>query len=333
MGDIATLTMNPALDVNTATATLVPGHKLRCGAPREDPGGGGINVARTIHALGGSATALFPAGGPTGGRLQALLAEAGLPCSCIPIAGSTRESFTVDETTTGRQYRFVLPGPSLAPSEITACLQRIADLDPRPRWLVLSGSLPPGVPVDFPLQVGTSCRSLGIELLLDTSGPALSHCNSLDAFLIKPSLHELETAIDRPLPDQAAQVAAARELLDRRFARAIVVSLGGRGALLVTAAGERRFPAMDVTVRSTVGAGDSMLAAIALGLSHGMKLADAVRLGTAAGAAALMAPGTSLAHLADVERLYGGPISGPPVEPGRPQPTSATPGKLFAHPA
>lgn len=98
MTRIATLTMNPALDVAAATEALTPAHKLRCSSPRFDPGGAGINAARVITVLGGDAVAIFPAGGPTGARILQLLSEARVPCQPIAIAGDTRESFAIDET-------------------------------------------------------------------------------------------------------------------------------------------------------------------------------------------------------------------------------------------
>lgn len=313
MTGIATLTMNPALDITTATEKIAPGHKLRCTDPLEDPGGGGINVARAIHALGGSAVAVYPEGGAAGARISALLREAGVPRATVAISGMTRESFTVDEAATGRQYRFVLPGPSMSANEQERCLECLMALDPKPRWLVSSGSLPPGVPDSFHMILGGLCHSLGIDLLLDSSGPALHHCDQLGALLLKPSLKELEALAGRPLRNEAEQEAAARGLVDREFARAILVSLGADGALLVTERDVRRFPAVPVAVRSTVGAGDSMLAAVTLALSLDWPLEEAVRLGTAAGAAALAAPGTSLAHREEVERLFGAPIAPFPV--------------------
>jgi 6-phosphofructokinase 2 len=306
MTDIATLTLNPALDVSTATAALVPSHKLRCAAPRFDAGGGGINVARTITALGGSATAIFPAGGAVGKQLEELLEDAGVAFHAVPIAGTSRQSFAVEETDTELQYRFVLPGPTLSQAEQARCLEQLTRLPHRPRWLVASGSLPPGVPDSFYLMVGEVCRSLGSALLLDTSGAALAACANLHAELIKPSLNELAQAVGRTLATEADELAAARELRARGFAKAVLVSLGDRGALLVSDAVERRFPAIAVPTLNTVGAGDSMLAAVTLGLSRGLALDTAVRLGTAAGAAALLTPGTALARREDVERLAAG---------------------------
>lgn len=302
---IATLTMNPALDVTTDTPALIAGHKLRCAPPSEEAGGGGVNVARAIQALGGTALAILPSGGSAGTRLCALLGEAQVPFRAIPIAGTTRESFTVDEVSTGRQYRFVLPGPHLNEADYTRCLEAITALEPAPGWLVASGSLPPGCPDSFFLMLGGLCRSLGTELLLDSSGRALSRCDGLDAFLVKPSLKELEALAGRPLIDEASQVDAAQTLLDRGFARAILVSLGARGALLVTQRLSHRYTAPKVEICSTVGAGDSMVAAVTLALSRCIPLEEAVRHGVAAGAAALTTRGTALAHRDEAARLLG----------------------------
>ncbi|PCD02161.1 hypothetical protein COC42_11885 [Sphingomonas spermidinifaciens] len=169
----------------------------------------------------------------------------------------------------------------------------------------------PGAPDSFHLMLGGLSRSLGVELILDSSGPALAHCDNLDALLLKPSLSELEALTGRKLADEAAEEAAARGLIARGFARAILVSLGSRGALLVTTNHAIRFPEISVPVRSTVGAGDAILAAVTLALSLGWTWEEAVRLGIAAGAAALAAPGTSLARREDVERLHGAPIAAP----------------------
>lgn len=132
--------MNPALDITTSVDVVRPTEKMRCGAPRYDPGGGGINVARIVHVLGGCSTALFPAGGSTGSLLMALLGDAGVPFRVIPIAASTRESFTVNESRTAKQYRFVLPGPSLTVAEQEQCLDELRGAAASAAFVVASGS-------------------------------------------------------------------------------------------------------------------------------------------------------------------------------------------------
>ncbi|MGO4570838.1 1-phosphofructokinase family hexose kinase [Microvirga sp. 2TAF3] len=303
MPEIVTLTMNPALDIATSAEAVIPTEKMRCGLPRYDPGGGGINVARVVRTLGGEALAVFPAGGPAGLALENLLERDSVPHRRIPIEGVTRESFTVDERRSGQQYRFVLPGPTLAGNEQQACLDSLTELAANARFIVASGSLPPGMKPDFFQGVADLANKLGARFILDTSGEALRQTRR-GVYLLKPSIRELRESVGRELRHEAEQVEAARELIAEGRSEVIVASLGAQGALLVTAKGYERLAPIEVSIRSAVGAGDSMVAAITLGLVRGLDLGHAVRFGMAAGAATLMTPGTELCRRADVEKLY-----------------------------
>ncbi|CAD5377952.1 Putative ATP-dependent 6-phosphofructokinase isozyme 2 [Pseudomonas sp. OF001] len=307
MPRIATLTLNPAMDLSTATAQVEPTRKLRCSLPSYDPGGGGINVARVVAELGGDVVAVYPAGGPFGDMLERILAALALPQLRVPIAGDTRESFTVDETATGRQFRFVLPGPELSAAEQQACLDAIAALDPAPEFIVLSGSFPPGVALAYFDAVAALARRIKARLVLDCSGEALAYAAGRGGIhLLKPSLSELATLMGGKVEGAAAQEAALRELIGRGVAEVIVLSLGGEGAVLASKEGIERFAPLDVPVCSAVGAGDSMVGAMVLALSRGWSLTDAVRYGIAAGSATILRPGTELCRAEDVERLYRG---------------------------
>lgn len=294
--------MNPALDITTDTDVVHPTDKIRCAGARYDAGGGGINVSRVANVLGVPTSAIFPAGGSTGDQVEKLLAEAGVPSRVIPIADSTRESFTVNERTTGRQYRFVLPGPRIAPSEQAQCLDELRAAAASAEFVVASGSLPPSVPPDWYQCVAEICRETGSLLVLDTSGGGLTHVTS-GVFLLKPSIRELRECVGRDLVTEAAQFAAARELIDRGITQSVVVSLGSHGALVVTPRRNERIPAVPVHVVSGVGAGDAMVAAIVVGLSHGWPLNEAVRFGVAAATAMLMTPGTVVPTRSEVERF------------------------------
>lgn len=310
---IVTLTMNPALDITTSVEVVQPTSKLRCSATRYDPGGGGVNVARIAHVLGGSAFAVLPAGGSHGGMLTRLLSDAGVPFGEIPIAGATRESFTVNETSTGRQFRFVLPGPVLTPAEQARCLQELRMAARSADFVVASGSLPPGVPADFYQRVADVARDVGARLVLDTSGGGLRGVSS-GIYLLKASVRELRECVGRELATEPEQIVAARELVDSGRAEVVVVSLGSSGAMLATRQTCQRFAAVPMEAGSGVGAGDAMVAAIAVGLTRGWPLAKSVRLGIAAGAAMLLTPGTAVCERSDVERLFE--LTGEPVEVG-----------------
>ncbi|HKP43998.1 1-phosphofructokinase family hexose kinase [Mycobacterium sp.] len=310
---IVTLTMNPALDINTDAEVVGPTDKIRCGRAHYDPGGGGVNVAQVAHNLGASVTAVFPAGGATGAAYTDLLAERGVPFRCVEIGGSTRESFTVNEISTGMQYRFVLPGPCLTYAEQQRCLTELRDAATAARFVVASGSLPPGAPVNFYQQVALVCRDLGAQLILDTSGGGLRHITS-GVFLLKASVRELRECAGRDLLTESAQLDAAHEIIDCGQARAVVVSLGSEGALLATPGESLRFSAIPMRAVSGVGAGDAMVAAIAVGLSRDWTLSDSVSFGIAAGAAMMMTPGTVPCGRADVERLFE--VAEKPVDVG-----------------
>jgi 6-phosphofructokinase 2 len=303
MPSIATLTMNPALDISTTIDRIEHTHKLRCGPPRYDPGGGGINVARAVKLLGGEAAVVYPAGGPIGEMIRGLLDSLGLVQHIVSISGATRESFTVDELETGKQYRFVLPGPMISESEQRQCLNSVEALKPHPKYLVVSGSLPPGVgAAAFSEQIAKLAERIGARLVLDTA-QAMPHARR-GVFLMKPSRRELSGMLGRPIDSRTEQLAAARSLVREGRAEVIVVSLGADGALLVTGSTEEHFQAPAVATSSSVGAGDSMVGAIVFALERGWAIKDAVRYGIAAGAAATMRPGTQLCRREDVERLF-----------------------------
>ena len=303
MKAIATLTLNPAIDGAAETDVVRPIHKIRMSNERYDPGGGGINVARVVKELGGAGYAIYLAGGATGSVLEDLLLARGVEGAGVPIKDHTRISHAVFERSSGLEYRFVPEGPRIDQAESNACLDLIGQVECD--YLVASGSLPRGVPDDFYASVAAICRQRRIKLVLDTSGKALQAALGPAVRLVKPSLGELEGLVGRTLPDPAAQDVALRELITAGAAEAIALTLGRDGAVLATAQAIVRVPAPKVVARSAVGAGDSFLAAMTLGLAQGRSEADAFMYGMAAGAATVLSPGTDLCRREDVERLYG----------------------------
>jgi len=303
VAQIVTLTMNPALDIATATEHVRAEHKLRCEAPRYDPGGGGINVARAVHALGGDARAIFPAGGAAGEMIRHLLQQEDVAYEAIAVSGFTRESLAVDERRTGKQYRFLLPGPAISQQDQERCLAALSRAAPEADYIVASGSLPLGVPDAFYARVTELAQRRGKRFVLDTSGAALKQAGH-GIYLLKPSLRELAELSGRGIRNERDEEEAARELIAEGRSEIVVVSLGARGALVATGGESARLPAIATQAKSTVGAGDSLLAGIVLGLCRGLALRDAVRFGIAAGTAALLGPGTQLCRRDDVERMY-----------------------------
>lgn len=299
---IATLTLNPALDKSSSTERLIPEQKLRCTAMRIDPGGGGINVSKGIRKLEGESIAVYPAGGHNGKMIQELLEEAGIKSSIVKAQGETRENFSVTETNSNQQYRFTLPGVELSEKEADACLDLIKKI--KPAYLVASGSLPPGLPEDYYEKVARFARQIDARFILDTSGKALMHAADEGVFLLKPNLAELSALVGVKNLEMNQVDDAALELIGQGKCEVVAVSLGSQGCLLATADGFEHVPAPTVHKKSTVGAGDSMVAGMVWSLSEGKSYLEMAQLGVACGSAATMNEGTELFMAKDAHRLY-----------------------------
>ena len=302
MKPIVTLTLNPAIDSSCQADEVGPVHKIRTFDERYDPGGGGINVARVIRELGGDAIAVYLAGGLTGQAFTDMVDAIGLQHRAIPISGNTRVAHTVYERSSGQEYRFVPQGPEIHDDEWQACLRELEGLDFD--YLVASGSLPKGLPEDFYAQVARIAADKGARFVLDTSGVALKLALEHGVYLVKPNLRELETAVGRAQRQPAQQEEAARQLIARGRAEIVTVSLGADGALLATCAGCQRLSAPKIKPRSAVGAGDSFVGAMTLGLAQGRTPMDAFVLAVATGTATVLTVGTELCRREDVERIY-----------------------------
>jgi 6-phosphofructokinase 2 len=303
MTDIVTITPNPAVDLSTSVEKVLPVHKLRGLWQRRDPGGGGINAARVIKRLGGDASAVYPVGGVTGDLLVKLLDKEGITSLTFPIAAETREDFFVTEISTHQPYRFILPGPQLDESEWQACLRLLSAIEPFPRYLVASGSLPGGVPDDFYARLAAIAKQRHASFILDTSGPALAAAVAERVDLIKPNLREMRELIGHEPSDAIEWEAAAKALVHSGKAATIALTMGHLGAALVTRDLVLRAAPLAITPVSAVGAGDSFLGALVQGLASGTGLERCFRQAVAAGAAALLNPGTELCRPDDMKRL------------------------------
>ncbi|MFN3845239.1 MAG: 1-phosphofructokinase family hexose kinase [Paracoccaceae bacterium] len=301
---ILTVTLNPALDMATEVPEIIPGHKLRCTDPHLDPGGGGLNVSRAIKALGGDSLALVAIGGLTGDRLAGLIRAEGVTFLSILGPGETRQSLTVTEGTSGKQYRFMLPGPVWGAAERARVLILLSATARPGGYSVISGSQPPGVPDDFPAQLVASME--GSRVVLDTSGAALrAAVTSPIARLevLRMDAEEGEELAGRALHTLADTADFASELVAQGVARRVIMARGAEGNVLAEA-GQRLFsPAPRVPVKSTVGAGDSFVAAFVLSLARGQDTAQALTMASAAAAAAVMTDATRLCRAEDVMRL------------------------------
>jgi len=302
MSNILTLTFNPCIDKTTSVAALVPEKKLHCSRPTFEPGGGGINVARAIKKLGGGATAVYPAGGYSGKFLKVLLDGEGVESLVVETAQHTRENMIVVDTSSNLQYRFGMPGQELFQDEWQECLQLVREADSE--FIVASGSLPPGVPADIFITLGHIASNKKSKLIVDGSGDALPYAFHENVYLIKPNLAELSKLAGVEELGVYEIGRAARKLINETGCKIIVVSMGSLGAMMITKEEMYKVAAPPVKRRSTVGAGDSMVAGIVLSLSNGKSLREAISYGVACGTAATVNPGTELCKLSDVEKIY-----------------------------
>lgn len=299
---IVTLTLNPAVDLACMAAAVTPTRKIRTFGEQLDAGGGGINVARVVHLLGGDVLALVATGGVTGLLIEELLDEAGIAWQRLPISGRNRISVNVREESTGLEYRFVPQGPTLELKDWRAALEALTTLDAE--WVVASGSLPPGVPTDFYAEAATIMARKGLKFVLDTSGPALLAMKQTELELLKLSLGEFEYLLGHAAPNLTAQKSELAQLVNAGLAKKIAVTLGQNGALLGTTNGIHHVPGIKVQQQGAVGAGDSFLAGLVLGFARGLTDLKALAFGNSAGASAVATYGTARIQRADVEALY-----------------------------
>ncbi len=303
MEKIITITLNPSLDKGTTVNGIMPEKKLQCSNPILEAGGGGINVSRALHHLGCNSTAIYMYGGYTGDKLNVLMQEAGVECVAFMIAADTRENLIVVDTIVNKQYRFGMRGVELTEDEWQKPLNYLED-NTGYEYVVASGSLPPGVPLDFFGRVAAIVQKKGAKLIIDTSGEALQHAVSEGVFLIKPNLAELSHLNGTEELKEDDVIVAARNIITNRGSEVVVVSMGGQGAILITKKETIKIASPSVELKSTVGASDSMVAGLILGITRKYDWKNTLKLGIACGSAATMNEGTALCNKKDVDYLF-----------------------------
>lgn len=301
---IVTLTMNPALDKSSRVHHIRPDSKLRCDPPKYQPGGGGINVSRAIQKLGSKSMCAYLAGGPHGELMQLLLKEEGVEQHIIPIEKWTRENFVVVDKSNNQQYRFGMPGADVSEKEWQQALKDMQSLCKKADYVVGSGSLPPGAPQDFWAQMARIAKENDARCIIDTSGEALQMAAEEGVYLLKPNLGELGSLTHKDSVTAMEQEELAKQLISEGKSEVVVVSMGPQGAMLVAEDKVVYVHAPTVHKKSTVGAGDSMVAGMVLSLSQNKSLLEVVSFGVASGSAATMNEGTELCKKEDTEKLY-----------------------------
>jgi 1-phosphofructokinase family hexose kinase len=255
---IVTLTPNPSVDRTVRLEELVPGAVNRTDRARVEASGKGVNVTRVVRAHYGSSIAVLPAGGTEGEQLLALLAADQVPVRAVPISGAVRVNVSV-VTPDGLTTKLNEPGPLLSASDVEALLAATAEVvaETEGRWLVISGTLPPGVHPELVARAVKAGHTAGARVAVDASGPALVAAAGAGADLLAPNLAELAETAGGPLATLVEVAAAARDLgPDASW----LVSLGRDGAVLVRPDRCLRAEPPEIEVVNTVGAGDALLA-------------------------------------------------------------------------
>lgn len=303
MKKIITITLNPTIDKSILVPALIENQKLRCSDIKYEPGGGGINISRAINILGGKSKALFLAGGYFGAFFIKLFKGKIIDFESFKIKNETRESIIIYDEFNNKQYLLDMKGPIVIEKEWQSLLNAISKLT-EVDYIVASGSLPPGIPSDFYARVAKIAKEINAKFILDTSGEPLKLAIKEDVYLIKPNLKEMSAlaGIDKLSIENVTQ--EALKIIKSTKCEAIVVSLGPNGALLVTENYSNHFLAPKIEVKSTVGAGDSMMAGIILKLSENNSLQEAVRYGVASGAAATLNIGTKLCDKKNADAFF-----------------------------
>ncbi|HEV7762968.1 MAG TPA: 1-phosphofructokinase family hexose kinase [Acidimicrobiales bacterium] len=310
-----TLTLNPSLDRTVEVPGLVRGSVIRASGGRVDPGGKGVNVARALLANGVAARAVLPAGGPVGRELVELLDAEGVAMTAVPVAGATRSNLTLSEPD-GTVTKINEGGARLDAGEIDLLADAVVRLVGPGDWAVLSGSLPTGVATDVYARLTERFVRAGLDVALDTSGPALVRAVQAGPTIVKPNRDELSEALGRDVRSLADAVEAA-ELLRSAGAAGVLASLGPDGAVLV-GGGTNRNKGGDeggregggvvfgdcvvAEPRSSVGAGDCLLAGYLAARSSGAGGHAALATALRWAAAAVELPGSAVPGPADVAR-------------------------------
>ncbi len=299
---IFTVTLNPAADNTITVPNFRPGSVNRAAEVRFDPGGKGVNVSKLLQALGVPNVAMGFLGGEAGNRIEAALQEMGMETAFTPISGETRTNNKIIDPVSGETTDVNCPGPEITAQELESLKAQLKARVHGGDTVVFSGSLPAGVPEDFYRELIRLCRSKAAKTYLDTSGPALKAALEAKPYALKPNLEEL-CALTGKNPTTSQEVVAAARALSLETGANVTVSMGKDGAVMINGLQAFYAKAPHVEVCSTVGAGDSMVAALVAAEETGLEPRDALALAIAAGSAATAMPGSSAPAIGDVLML------------------------------
>jgi 1-phosphofructokinase family hexose kinase len=297
---VATVTLNPAIDLTVAIPNFRAGEVNRVAHTRSDPGGKGVNVASVLADFGQPVCVTGFLGQDNTQLFERLFAQKGIEDRFVRIAGRTRTGIKIVDEPNQETTDINFPGPMPADADVAALFQTVDDLTGACPWFVLSGSIPARLSPEIYRQLVAAIKARGRAVALDTSGDGLRLALAAAPDLIKPNVDELRELSGEALGDEGAMIAAARRLLDLGIG-CVVVSMGQRGALFVAQEEVLASRPPAVAVKSTVGAGDAMVAGMVAGKVRGDALAGCARLATAFSVDTITRVGSGLPSLAAID--------------------------------
>jgi 1-phosphofructokinase len=299
---IVTVTLNPAIDKSLAVPRFEVGKTNRGEVTRTDAGGKGINVAKAVKQFGAEVCALGFVAGSNGRFILETLAASGIPADFNHVPGETRVNLKIHDPVHGTETELNEPGFQVLPEHLQAMKEKIHAYAPCCQVMIFSGSLPPGAPPQTFAEFMTIASALGAKCMLDTAGPALRYGLEAKPLLLKPNRAEVEELLQVRLRTRRELGEAARKLLEMGAEEA-VISMGADGAVAATKQDLLWARPPTVVPRSSVGAGDAMVAALAYGEVSRLSFREAFRFAIAASAAAVTMEGSKVAELAMVQSL------------------------------
>ena len=298
---IYTLTLNPSLDRHITVKKLVKDDKIPAETVRFDAGGKGINVSRVIKELGGRTKAFGIVGGYQGQIFKELLCREGIDHELCESSGSTRINLKIINLADRSHIQINAPGPRLNAGEVKRLLALVEQIIPRPSFWVLAGSIPPGVSDDTYKRLIQLFQKRGERCVLDTDGKSFKKGLEARPFLIKPNEFELERLLGRRCRTDRQLLATGRELTHK--AEVVAITLGNKGALVVTKDDAWRLKGIPVKVQSHTGAGDAFLGGFLTALDKGDDLPTTARWAVAVATVSVMNKGTARCKHADVKQM------------------------------
>lgn len=290
---ILTLTLNPAIDRTLTVDRLVFEDRSYINSCTESAGGRGINASRVIRSFGGNTVAIVPSGGPTGEKFEEFLRVEKFPVEVVPIRQEIRTNLTITDRQ-GLTIKLNEHGPKLTKAELQGVERVVRTWLPDADWILLCGSLPPGVPPDFYARMIELARREEVKTLLDTDGPALAEGIRARPNVVFPNRNEAEELLDTVLLTRRQSLDAAAKMAEMG-AESVVLSLGSRGAVGLFDGRQWEALAPPVDALSPIGAGDALAAAFSWARDNGTDFPGALRWGVAAGTASACLPGMNFA--------------------------------------